>query len=123
MDTIEKLNKIAEYEAECTLLSASKQTMIDGVLTPEIKKALADIEAEFQPKYAGLDANINALTGEIKTDVLAKGETVKGLSMMAVFAKGRVSWDAKALDGYAAGHPEIAQFRKEGEPSVSIRKL
>lgn len=26
-------------------------------------------------------------------------------------------------DGYAVGHPEITQFRKEGEPSVSIRTV
>jgi phage host-nuclease inhibitor protein Gam len=122
METFEKLNKIAEFQAQRTLLEVDKQKTVDSVLTPEIKKALADIDAEFAPKYAGLDENINALTGEVKTDVLAKGETVKGLSIMAVFTKGRVSWDTKALDGYAAGHPEIAQFRKEGDPSVSIRK-
>jgi hypothetical protein len=27
-----------------------------------------------------------------------------------------------ALDGYAAAHPEIQQFRIEGSPSVSVRK-
>jgi hypothetical protein len=37
--------------------------------------------------------------------------------------KGRVSWDGKSLDGYMAAHPEISAFRKEGEPSVSLRNV
>jgi len=46
---------------------------------------------------------------------------VKGRELEAVYVKGRISWDNKALDGYAAAHPEIGAFRKQGDPSVSIR--
>ncbi|CAK0771531.1 hypothetical protein CCP3SC15_4350001 [Gammaproteobacteria bacterium] len=41
---------------------------------------------------------------------------------MAVYTKGRVSWDSKKLDGMMILVPELASARKEGEPSVSIRK-
>jgi hypothetical protein len=37
--------------------------------------------------------------------------------------KGRVSWDTKALDGYAVAHPEIEKLRIEGAPTVRIAKV
>ncbi len=42
---------------------------------------------------------------------------------MAIYSKGRMSWDGKRLDGYATAHPEILAFRSEGQPSVSIREV
>lgn len=42
---------------------------------------------------------------------------------MAVYNKGRVSWDSSGLNGYMVAHPEITAFRKEGEPSITLRKI
>ena len=123
MDTQEKLNQLFEYHAQKTILDMDKQTLIDAVYTPEIKKAVSDIEYEFKEKSSAVDDNISKLTEEIKTDVLTAGQSVKGDNMMAVWSKGRISWDTKALDGVIAVHPELAKFRKEGDPSVSIRKI
>ena len=63
------------------------------------------------------------MEAEIKELVKATGATVKSTFLMAVYAKGRISWDAKGLDGYAVAHPEILYMRKEGDPSVSIRRI
>lgn len=123
MNTAEKLNQLDEFQAQKALLELDKKAKIDSVLTPEIKKALADIDTEYASMSEGVDANIASLTEEIKAGVLEVCCTIKGEHMMAVFNKGRVSWDTKALDGVVALHPELAQFRKEGEPSVSIRKI
>jgi uncharacterized protein YqeY len=133
MNTVEKLNQLDEFQAQKALLDLDKKQMIEDVYnrlyTPEvrqaleeIKKAEADINAEFAIKSEAVDENIAKLTAEIKDEVLANGATVKGEHMMAVFTKGRVSWDTKGLDGYVVAHPEVSQFRKEGDPSVSIRK-
>jgi uncharacterized protein YqeY len=133
MNTVEKLNQLDEFQAQKALLDLDKKQMIEDVYnrlyTPEvrqaleeIKKAEADINAEFAIKSEAVDENIAKLTAEIKDEVLANGATVKGEHMMAVFTKGRVSWDTKGLDGYVVAHPEVSQFRKEGEPSVAIRK-
>jgi hypothetical protein len=46
---------------------------------------------------------------------------VKSGRAQAVYYKGRVSWDNESLDRYAASHPEVMQYRKEGEPSIQIR--
>ncbi len=123
MNTQQKLDQLAELQAQAEYLALQKQALIDAVLTAEIKAKLAEIEAEFAPGAETVAANIATLTTEVKADVIAAGSTVKGAHLQAVFSKGRVSWDTKALDGYAAAHPEITPFRKEGEPSVSIRKV
>jgi hypothetical protein len=134
MNTSEKLDQLDEFQAQKALIDLDKQKLIDDLYnrlyTPEIRQALddikkaeADINTEFAIKSEAVDENIAKLTAEIKNDVLQLGGTVKGEHMMAVWSKGRVSWDTKALDGVVALHPELAQFRKEGEPSVSIRKI
>ncbi len=117
------LNKLADLQNGLDALNLQKQALIESVLTPEIKAKLADIDAEFAPKIAVVSESIDPLTVEIKQAVLQSGASVKGAFLHAVWAKGRVSWDNKALDGYAAAHPELNAFRKEGDPSVSIRRV
>lgn len=115
------LDRLADLQAQADLLALDYQAQRDAAIPPEVRQTLADIDAEMQPAIEAARAGVDALTAEIKAAVLAHGATVKGERLQAVWAKGRVSWDTKALDGYAAGHPEIVPFRKEGDPSVSIR--
>jgi len=121
MDAKEMLNKYSDNLVGLDSLRLEKQAVIDTVLTPEIKEKLAEIEAEFAPKVEALSAENERLAAQIREQVLELGATVSGDFHQAIFTKGRVSWDTKALDGYAAAHPEVATFRKEGQPSVSIR--
>lgn len=123
MNTKEKLDKIAELKSAQNVREMDKQALIDKVLTPEIKAKIAEIEAEFADGDSHYAAAIAQLTDEVKQEVVEAGETVKGTFLMAVYSKGRVSWDTKSLDGYAAAHPEVAQFKKTGDPSVSIRGI
>ena len=123
MNTIEKLENLAGLQDELHRYEVQKQNLIDSVLTPEIKQKIDDINTEFAVYADPVNKAIATMESEIKTNVIKQGETVKGSVLMAVYAKGRVSWDTKALDGYAAAHPEVGKFRKVGEPSVSIRKV
>jgi hypothetical protein len=116
-----KLDRLADLQAAADVIRMNYKEMREAILTPEIRQAIADIEAEERTALEAVNDGINKLTTEVKDDVIKAGATIKGTFLQAVWTKGRVSWDTKALDGYAAGHPEIAQFRKEGEPSVSIR--
>jgi hypothetical protein len=117
------LDQLAEYRAEQDAIALRKQELIDAVLTAEIKARLAEIDAEFQEQVNGASANISALEAQIKAAVLTAGATVKGQHLMAVWSKGRVSWDTKMLDGMVKLIPQIGEARKEGDPSVSIRKV
>ena len=120
---IEQLDRLAEFRAQNDLLNLDKQAAIDSVLTPEIKARLAEIKAEFGDKSQAATENMAALESEIKAAVLVQGETIKSAHLMAVWSKGRISWDDKALQGYMKSHPELSEFRKQGEPSVSIRTV
>ena len=119
--TAGKLAQLKELDAHLEVIRLDKQAAIDSVLTPEIKAQLAAIDAEFNPIAEAITETVATIEADIKAAVLAIGESVKG-DYTAVYAKGRVSWDTKALDGYAAAHPEIEKFRTVGQPSVSIRR-
>ena len=124
MNAIEgMLEELAGLKDGAYALLEKKQQLVDQVITPEIKAKIEEINAEFEPAIVAANEKIDALESSIKQHVIAGGETVKGSVLMAVYSKGRVSWDTKALDGYAVAHPEVGQFRKEGAPSVSIRKV
>lgn len=118
----EKLKKLASFYEQRDALEGEKQALIDGLLTPEIKKRLDDIDAEMAAKAEAVESNIASLEAEIKGDVLAHGESVKGEGVQAVWSKGRMTWDSKGLASYSETHPEILEFQKTGEPSVSLRR-
>lgn len=118
---VEQLDVLADLRAQRDNMNAQKQAAIDFVLTPDIKMRLAEVESGYAELEQGVLDNIAIVEANIKTDVLARQETVRGMSLMATWNNGRVSWDDKALQGYMKVHPELAEFRRQGEPSVSIR--
>ena len=120
-DVYTQIEEYSKLSAGIDDVQAQKQALIERVLTPEIKDLLAEIDAEFDPKIAELNMTLSILEAQIKEQVLISGQTVKGSLHQFVFSKPRVSWDTKLLDGYAMAHPEILHFRKEGNPSVSVR--
>jgi hypothetical protein len=122
-DIRQKLDQLANFQAEKDVLQIQKQELIDQFLTLEIRARLAEIEAEFQPRLEAVDQNIVDLETEIKRDVLASGATVRSTFLRAVWNKGRVTWDTKGMDDYAIFHPEILRYRKQGQPFVSITRV
>lgn len=122
MNPTELVNEYSDLVIGVGLIEQEKQALIDSVLTPEIKAKLTEIDAEFEPKFQALNTKKADLETIIKSNVLQIGESVKGTHHTFSFVKGRTSWDTKALDGYAAAHPEILQFKTVGDPSVSVRK-
>lgn len=119
----QKLDRLADLQAEQAKLHQDKQDEVGIFITPEIKTKLAEIDAAYKADEEALHSKIVELDLSIRTGVLNLGASVKGNKLHAIWNKGRVSWDPKALEGYAAGHPEIMPFRSEGQPSVSIRPV
>jgi len=119
MNATQQLEKLTELYAKRDLLSLDKKSAIPA----EIQAVIDEIEAEFAPKQEAINTEIAELEAAVKSTVLEAGETAKGGSLQAVYAKGRITWDTKSLDGYAKANPAIAEYRKQGEPSVSIRKI
>jgi hypothetical protein len=123
MDITTKLDELAELRASLDVVALEKQAAIDSVYTPEIHAKISDIEIEFAGKAQVAIEKAAALEAEIKDAVIEGGETVKGSFLMAVWAKGRTSWDTKGLDKAIQLIPTLAQYKSEGSPSVSIRKV
>ncbi len=121
-DIYTQIEEYSRLSAGIDDIRAQKQALIERIMTPEIRDQLAEVDAEFDPKIAELNMTLSILEAQIKAQVLEAGRTIKGSLHSFTFSKPRISWDSKGLDGYAAAHPEILQFRKEGSPSVSVRK-
>ena len=123
MSVEQKLEQLTELYAQRDLLMLDRKRAEDDVIPAEIKKHLEDIGAEYAPQESAIAEKVAALEAEVKAEVIAGGVTVRGGALQAVFSKGRTTWDTKSLDGYLKAHPELEEYRKVGEPSVSIRKL
>lgn len=121
-DIAQKLDQLANYQAQRDVLELEKQALIDQVIPPEVKARLEEIEAEFAGKRESVDANIAALDAEIRGEVLRQGTSVRSTFLRVVYHPGRVTWDTKSLDTYARSRPEVLEFRKQGEPFAIIQK-
>lgn len=123
MNAKEVLDQYSDMVIMLDDLRVQKERLIDSVLTPEIKEKLQEIEEEFAQKFDALEEKKGELETEVKNLVAQGGETVRGSTHMAVYSKPRISWDTKMLEGLMMVIPQIADARKIGDPSVSIRVL
>ena len=119
-NVIAKLDQLAEIKAAAEVTRLDYEAKRAEILRA-VQAELDALEAEFQPLLDAAQNRAEALEAEIKQDVLAHGASVKGRQFYAVYNRGRVSWDTARLDRFAAAHPEVKEFRKEGQPSVSLR--
>ena len=139
------LDTLANYQAQETVYNLNKKEVVDGILkekqarldevyTPEIRAAVAeieakytgfieDVEAEFEDKGAVVKHNIDDLQAKVKELVIAHGKSIKGTFLQAVYTKPRVTWDGSKLEGFAIAHPEILVAKKVGQASVSFRDV
>lgn len=116
----EKLERLSNLRnaAEFTRLDyETKRTQI----LKQVQAELDSLDSEYKPVMEAVQENIAGLENEIKTDVLLYGESVTGGMYRATYTKGRVSWDNSGIEMYAESHPEVLQFRKQGQPIVSLR--
>lgn len=120
MNTTEKLDRYHELRCAIDLAETQKQAEIDTILTPEILAQVEQIRQKWTDTNESMVTELAALEADIKADVLAAGETVESKYVMAVWNKGRVSWNSKKLDGMMALIPQLEQARKVGEPTVSL---
>lgn len=119
-DIASKLEELAEVRAAIQITQIDYEAKREEILKT-IQAELEALAAEYDPLLASANDRATVLEAEIKSDVITHGLTVKASSLQAVYARGRISWDNKGLDNFAADHPEILKFRKMGEPSVSLR--
>jgi hypothetical protein len=121
MNTNKQLDLLAEKRSALWGIDIEKQHLIDSVLTPEIRQQIKDIESEFAPKIEELNNDVVDIENSIKLEVLILGHTEQGNDLEAVYCAGRTSWDTKGLDAAIKVLPQLEQFKKLGDPYVTIR--
>lgn len=123
MNTVEKLDKLSQYQKEVETLNYEQQVRLNSAMPEEIKTKLANINAEYVEKLLVVNGKIASLETEVRQDVLAQKTTVHGTFLMAIWNKGKTTWNTDGLNGYAVAHPEIEVFKKPHEPTVTLRKV
>ncbi len=119
---IDKLKRLADLQAAVDLARMDYEARRAEILK-KIQAELDAVDLEFRPLLDAAEENAASLEAEIKTDVLLRGESLRGGVYQAIYMKGRVSWDAHGVDEYARSHPELLRYRREGQPSVTLRPL
>ena len=71
-------------------ISLQEQGEIDKILTPELLVQVDEIRTKWKDTKEAMTFEMATLESEIKSDVLAKKETIKSANVMAVWVKGRV---------------------------------
>jgi hypothetical protein len=84
-----------------------------------------EIKARMAETITPLQDQLDELKAQIAQAAINAGETLRTPYGRVEYVRGgeRVTWDSKALEGYAAAHPEILKFKtvKATEPSARIK--
>lgn len=86
-----------------------------------VKPELDALDAEYADRLAESGAEASRSEAEVRHAAVAYGESFRHSGVHAVYCRGRISWDAKGLDVYAVAHPAVREYRRVGEPTVSLR--
>ena len=97
-----------DYEAKQAEIMATVQAELNA------------LSAEYDPLFDSGRERLQALEAQAKELCIMRGQSAKVDGLAVTYVKGRTSWDTKALDGYAAAHPEIERFKSEGNPSARL---
>ncbi|MEJ5223523.1 MAG: hypothetical protein WHV44_03635 [Anaerolineales bacterium] len=102
--------------------------LVDTLETGDIHALTSDGPAGSGKTYTALRfahtlAKGGKIEEQVKAAVIETGQTVKAGALMAMYMKGRVSWDNKKLEGMMALIPDLAKARSEGKPTVQIRTV
>lgn len=116
----EKLERLTNLRNAAEFTRLDYETKRAEILK-QIQSELDALDLEYKPVLEAAEENIAALENEIKTDVLLYGKTISGGMYRATYTHGRISWDSEGMVKYAISHPDVLQFRKQGQPIVSLR--
>jgi hypothetical protein len=124
-DTASSAASDEQYNRIAKLVGVDVANGIYDIIAQEdatLDVAFEEIACDIKQRTNDITEQIANIQTQITALVIEGAKSVKVPGIMALYAAGRVSWDTKALDGFAAGHPEIMPFRKVGQPSVSYRR-
>lgn len=91
---------------------------------PELWQNYCAIQKERIDVYAKTQKQIEEFKALIVPEVMAAQGTIRGVALMAVYSKPKLTWDGTKLQGYAVAHPEVMQCSNQAaQGSVSFRRI
>ncbi len=119
------MNKYVDMKSQISLFEADKKKLLDETMPEEVRQKVEEIEEEFAGKTEKAEKELEKLEEEIKAGVVSLQKTLTVKGMKAFYYDGKISWDAKGLEGVIKNNPEIGQaiskFKKQGKPYASFR--
>lgn len=120
LDVANRVAQLAEAKRYATEIHAEYQKRRESVME-QIRTQLEAVDAEFGEMLREADEEVVRLEGEVKEAVREGGRSVKQEGIHVIYNRGRSTWDNRRLSSYAETHPEVLEFRRIGNPIVSIR--
>jgi hypothetical protein len=117
---LEKLGQLAQAKAELDGLRQSVEAQRTEILKA-VEADLAEIEARYGGQLEEMTRLVSAIEAEVKAEVLQAKRSVHAEGVQVIYYRPRVTWDSPGLARFAETNPEVEQFRKVGQPSVSLR--
>jgi hypothetical protein len=115
-----KLSQLATARRRLDALRELVEAKKQEVLKP-VEVELAELEARYSGQLEQESQIVADIEAEVKADVFTVGHSVRAEGVQVIYYRPRVTWDSKGLARYAETNPEVEQFRKVGQPSVSLR--
>jgi hypothetical protein len=111
----------AAQEHRDLVVRSRDQARIDAIPT-EVARALLDIETEFGPMLASVATQAADAEAKVRSFVLVNMTSGKAAGLEALYCEGCTTWDTKGLDKAMKLIPGLADYRKQGDPYVTLRK-
>jgi hypothetical protein len=109
----------AAREAAAAVVAEYEQRR--AAILEQVRPQLEALEADFADRLETVRGEASELEAEAREAVLAFGASFRHGGIHAVYNRPRVTWDSQGLARYVETHPEVAEFRRVGKPSVSLR--
>ena len=125
-EIIKALDAMASIDIEVARLEQAKKEKIDSVLTPEIRKAIQDINDEFAPLSDAATKNRSAFEKTARDGCVELGESVTGSVLpgwQVVYYSGKNSWNMEKVLKRIEEDPTFKDLYEEGKPYTSLKRI
>ena len=119
----EMLDDLYMYQLAKEELALIREEKVQAAIPDDVKAEIQAIKKLHDDKIADVELGINFLNDKITKAVLSRATPVKGSHLMAIFNRGRVTWDSKRLAELSVSLPVLLDARKVGDNYVSFKKV
>lgn len=117
----ELLDNLSEVKAQLDMILIDKARKVQDLIPATIQQEIRDVDLEYEILIQSSKEKVEILETSIKAGVLGLGKSISGSQQMAVFNKGRITWDSQILKDLEVRIPELQDAKKIGENCVSFR--